>query len=83
MKVSTTHLRYLTRTQSTLVKTITVTIDKKGVPSIEAHGFQGGACKLATKPIEDALSNGKTDVVVEKPEMHLATEQTNQIGLTH
>lgn len=55
------------------MKTITVTIDKTGKPTIEAHGFQGGACKAATKPLEDALSGGDQEVVVEKPEMFIAT----------
>lgn len=38
------------------MKKITVTIDKLGMPVIEAHGFDGCGCTEATKPLEEALS---------------------------
>ena len=63
------------------MKTITVTIDKTGKPKIEAHGFMDGACKAATKPLEDALSNGDKEVVVEKPEMFIAESNSANSGL--
>jgi len=62
-------------------KTIRVTIDPCGRPTIDAQGFQGQGCKKATKPIEDAL--GATDdssEVMEKPEINMPEE--NQGGMT-
>jgi len=35
-------------------KRIEITFDDEGNPTIEAFGFQGGECKLATQPFEDA-----------------------------
>ena len=35
-------------------KRIEITIDKQGNPSIEAFGFTGGECKIATAPFEEA-----------------------------
>jgi hypothetical protein len=35
-------------------KRIEITFDAEGNPSIEAFGYTGGECKLATKPFEDA-----------------------------
>ncbi len=53
------------------MKSITVTINKQGIPKVEAHGFQGGACATATKPITDAF--GGQGVSEDKPEMFIAT----------
>lgn len=54
------------------MKTITVTIDKQGKPTIEANGFLNGSCKAATKPLEDALSGKDEKIVTDKPEMFIA-----------
>lgn len=35
-------------------KRIEITFDNEGNPTIEAFGYQGGECKEATKPFEDA-----------------------------
>jgi len=53
------------------MKSITVIIDKNGIPKVEAHGFQGGACAAATKPITDAF--GGQGVSEDKPEMFMST----------
>lgn len=50
------------------MKTISITIDPLGNPKIEASGFTGGACKLATKPLEDIFAGGASNTV-NKPEM--------------
>lgn len=50
------------------MKTIQITIDELGNPSIDAKGFVGGECKKATKPIEDIFAGGSANTV-EKPEM--------------
>lgn len=62
------------------MKSITVIIDKNGIPKVEAHGFQGGACAAATKPITDAF--GGQGVSEDKPEMFMSTsaDMTNQAG---
>ena len=52
------------------MKSITVIIDKNGIPKVEAHGFQGGACAAATKPITDAF--GGQGVSEDKPEMFMS-----------
>lgn len=53
------------------MKTISISIDKTGKPKVEAHGFQGGACAAATKPITDAL--GGMGASEDKPEMFIST----------
>lgn len=62
------------------MKTITVIINKQGIPKVEAHGFQGGACAAATKPITDAFGGKMT--TEDKPEMFIAASQdmTNVAG---
>jgi hypothetical protein len=57
------------------MKTIKITIDKEGKPTVEAEGFTGSECLTFTKPIEDALGMGV--VLVEKPEMHLPAESND------
>jgi hypothetical protein len=56
------------------MKKIKVTIDKNGIPRIEAEGFAGVGCKDATRPIEDAF--GGKGQSTEKPEIYL--EEENQ-----
>ena len=69
------------KSQSTnSMKTITITIDKQGKPTIEANGFSGGDCFKFTKPIEDALGAGT--VIEEKPEMFLPAESEDGNQLT-
>jgi len=51
-------------------KTITVTIDKVGRPTVEANGFVGTGCKAATAALEAAFAGGQMDVT-EKPEMYM------------
>jgi hypothetical protein len=62
------------------MKTITITIDKDGKPTIEAHGFSGGDCLKFTKPIEDAL--GTETIRQDKPEMFLQAESEDGNQLT-
>ena len=56
-----------------------MTISPLGDAKIEAQGFVGSACSLATMPIERALSND-TGQAVAKPEMY--SENTDQSKLT-
>ena len=63
------------------MKFINVTIDPQGRPKIEAEGFQGVGCKAATKPLEDALSDGKTNIVEDKPEVFMSTGNSIGTGL--
>ena len=63
------------------MKFINVTINPQGLPKIEAEGFQGVGCKAATKPIEDALSNGKDNIVEDKPELLISTGNNLGTGL--
>lgn len=41
------------------MKKVTVTISPLGLPTIEAHGFNGQGCATATAGLEKALSEGK------------------------
>lgn len=51
---------------------IIISIDAKGVPSIEAQDFADASCKSATAPIENALKEGGTDLVYnEKAEAYI------------
>lgn len=51
---------------------ITITIDGKGIPKIEAEGFADASCKSATAPIENALKEAGADLVYdEKAEAHI------------
>lgn len=45
-------------------KYVEVIIDKNGATTVEAHGFAGGACREATKPLEDRLGAKEGDRVV-------------------
>lgn len=49
-------------------KYVEVIIDKGGATKIEAHGFTGGACKAATKPLEDRLGAHENDRVIKNPD---------------
>ena len=40
-------------------KTVTVTIDPLGNPTVEANNFNGQGCTQATESLEKALSGGK------------------------
>ena len=54
----------------------TVKIDGAGNPQIEAEGFVGGACTLATKAVTDALSSDGAETEVEhKDEFHQEEEE--------
>lgn len=54
------------------MKTITITIDPCGRPTIDAQGFTGASCKDATKAIEKALSaNNESVDRQEKPEIKI------------
>lgn len=57
------------------VRKLKVKIDAMGIPTIEAEGFFGDACEIATKPIEDALSAGKGVERDYKPEFGLTEEE--------
>lgn len=63
-------------------KTIHVTIDPCGRPTIDAQGFTGQSCKKATKPLEDALgvTPGTSEVMV-KPEINLPDQQSGQMTM--
>ena len=45
-------------------KYIVAEIAKNGETKIEAHGFTGGACQSATKPLEDALGANAANRVI-------------------
>ncbi len=47
---------------------VEVTIAPNGETKIEAHGFTGGACKTATKPLEDALGAREQDRTLKSDE---------------
>ncbi len=49
-------------------KFVEVIIGKGGATTIEAHGFAGGACKAATKPLEDRLGASESDRVIKATE---------------
>jgi len=53
---------------------IEITIPLEGATTVEALGFSGPACKLATKLYEEALFN-VAPTVTAKPEMQQATTQ--------
>lgn len=54
---------------------IKVKIDAMGNATIEAEGFMGDSCEIATKPIEEALSGGKGIERDYKPEFGLTEEE--------
>lgn len=60
------------------MKTIYIRISKKGEVKIEAEGFTGSACELATAPFERAL--GVVTDKEEKPERY-QSENTQSLGL--
>jgi len=63
-------------------KSVTVKIDVLGRPTIEAVGFSGYGCKQATQHLVDALSHrGEGIVEVEKPELHYAEEEPQEMHL--
>lgn len=37
------------------MKSITITVDTEGTPTVEAHGFKGQGCEAATKAFEQSL----------------------------
>ncbi len=60
------------------MRSIKVTIDPMGNPTVEAVGFNGVGCTDATKAIEQALSGGDGGVSrVLKSEFH-AVEETEE-----
>lgn len=63
---------------------IKIKIDVLGRPTIEADGFVGGACKNATQPFIDALSDGEALDNEDKPELIMLEEEEethNYLGL--
>lgn len=56
---------------------IVITIKPTGEAHVEADGYQGPSCSLATKPFVDAL--GKRSGELPKPEMFLETTQQQQV----
>ncbi len=60
------------------MSTIKITIAADGSPTIDAVGFAGGACSLATKNLERKFA-GADMARTEKPEMAmLDNEETNE-----
>lgn len=55
------------------MKTVEVIIDQEGKVTVEAVGFKGGACSLATKAIEQALGAVSSDT--KKPEFYQDEKQ--------
>ncbi len=53
---------------------IHVEVDKVGETKIEAHGFTGGTCKQATKPLEDALGAKDVNRVVKSADCEVKAE---------
>ena len=63
-------------------RTIQVTIDPCGRPTIDAKGFTGQGCKKATKPIEDALgATSDSSTVTHKAEINLPEQQSSGMTL--
>lgn len=54
---------------------VEVTISPNGETKIEAHGFTGGACKAATKPLEEALGAHEQDRVLKSEDCAGVTVQ--------
>ena len=55
---------------------VIVTIDALGRPKIEADGFAGASCEVATKPIEEALAGGNPLQREYKPEWEQSQSET-------
>lgn len=55
---------------------VIVKIDALGRPSVEADGFTGTSCEVATKPIEDALAGGNPLNREYKPEWEQSQGET-------
>ena len=57
------------------MKTITILISPSGDTKIEAHGFVGGECRLATQKLRSALGQDSGEQF--KPEFSQVTSQTH------
>lgn len=63
------------------MKSVKVTIDPYGKPTIDAQGFTGGLCSQVTDTLTQKLGGNAT--VTEKPEMHevsMEQEQHQHLG---
>ena len=61
------------------MKSITITISPQGDAKVEAHGFQGGECRLATARFRTALGQDSGEQL--KPEFsHQAAERSAAIS---
>jgi hypothetical protein len=58
------------------VKTITILISPQGDVKIEAHGFVGGECRLATQKLRSALGQDSGEQF--KPEYSQVAAPTSQ-----
>lgn len=56
--------------------TIRITIDAKGRAKIEANAYVGDACRTATEPYRNALS--QTQVEQTKPELYQDASQSQE-----
>ena len=43
------------------MRTITIVVDKVGQVAMQTHGFEGEACRLASKALEQSLGAALTD----------------------
>ena len=60
------------------MKTIEIIVDRQGQTRLESHGFQGGACKDATRLLEKALGTVTSDRPTAEFYAPL-TQQTQQV----
>jgi hypothetical protein len=60
------------------MKTITLTVSPDGEVVIEANGYKGKACSLATKALEQAM--GLPGKSTKKPEWHQVEGVTQKVG---
>ena len=62
------------------MKKIVIEFNPDGVSKIDAQGFQGQSCALATRELELALGGSPTDVDRKpKPDFYATTGNTNSL----
>jgi hypothetical protein len=60
------------------VKTITILISPQGDAKIEAHGFTGGECRLATQGLRNALGQDSGEQLKPEYAQSVAPSALNQ-----
>lgn len=62
-------------------RSVTVEIKPDGVTKVEAHGFQGASCTLATRELELVLAGNPGNVEDRrKPDFYATNGQTNHLS---